>query len=110
MKKTIRKKKRKINKVKAGFVPGNVLLILMFSGLSFGCFNDIISTLSSIMTYQEKYEIAVGIRDTKQAEKEELEAMEVKLNDQEFLESYIRASLLLTKEGETIFLIQGNEK
>lgn len=109
MKKTIRKKKRKVNKVKAGFVPSNVLLILMFSGLSFGCFNDITSTIKSILNYQNQYELAVKVRDEKQIEADELKSMETKLKDYDFLESYIRASLLLTKEGETVFIIQGNE-
>lgn len=109
MKKTIRKKKRKVNKVKAGFVPGNVLLILMFSGLSFGCFSDITSTIKSILNYQNQYEMATKIRDEKQNVVNELKSMEMKLKDYEFLESYIRASLLLTKEGETVFIIQGNE-
>lgn len=109
MKKVVRKKKRKINKVKAGFVPGNVLLLLMFSGLSAGFFNDVFTTTESILSYQKTYEEAVALRDIKLEEKDELVQLEVKLNNYEYLEKFIRSSLFYTKENETIIIIQGNE-
>ena len=109
MREKIKKRKRKINKVKAGFVPGNVLMILMFSGFSFGCLKDVSTTAMSIFTYRDAYEEAMQVKSERVELKEDLMSMEVKLQDDEFLEGYIRASMFYTKENETVIVIQAIE-
>lgn len=106
MERQVKKKRRRVNKGKAGFVPGNIILMVMFSGLSVGCFKDIASTTLSIYDYEAKYEQALIVKEEKLAQKEENILTETKLKDPEYLEVYIRSTMLFTKEGESVFVIQ----
>ena len=65
-----RKIKRKRNKNKAGFGTANVVLIIMFSGFSFGFTKDIAIKVNDIVKAQRVYEQTVELNNQKNADKQ----------------------------------------
>lgn len=86
-------KRKKRNKNKAGFGAANILVMVVFSGMSYGLFGDVAGYINDIFIYKSAYQDALEIRDAAAKEKEEIKTLEKKLMDPAYMQEYIRGSM-----------------
>lgn len=101
------KSNKKYESRKAGFGTAHVILILMSAGLSLGCLGSIYETITDIFVYKSRYEDNLVELEDKKVEAEELNLLINKMNDPDYIKSYLRGVLMYSEKGEIIFVTQG---
>lgn len=82
------------------------IVIIAFSiYLLFGVMNEILH----MMELQEEAKVAQAELERVQSENEQLSSQKNKLEDPDYVQSFARSNYMLTKDGEQVFYLPGEE-